>query len=331
MIVAFIIHFFWAILFFWLDIPILGFFNIASFLLYICGYYINKRGHTLVALYIGHIEIIIHAAVAVSILGSGSGFQYYLLHTIILTFIASKPRIILKSFIVFAYTTIYAVLSLRFKPASMQMDSVILDSLHLMNIVFVCFTLAFLTYLFRKVTDSAEENLIKLNTKLEVLANTDALTNLLNRRSMLTKMNEQEKLFKKNQKPFTLILTDIDNFKSINDTFGHDCGDMVLKECAGFLKDFFKDYHVARWGGEEFLILLQETDRKEAYLIVEELRERFEQRISFCYQGNNIKISLTYGLTEYNDATLDIFECINNADKALMTGKNQGKNCVVVQ
>lgn len=83
-------------------------------------------------------------------------------------------------------------------------------------------------------------------------------------------------------------------------------------------------------GGEEFLILLQNTEISEAYPIVENLRRSFEQDLTFCYKKKNLKISLTYGLTEYNNSKKNVLDCINNADKALMKGKKQGKNCVVV-
>lgn len=146
---------------------------------------------------------------------------------------------------------ILIILSLQFKAPSIEIEVVFLDALLFMNIVFVCITLAVLTYLYRKVTDSAEDYLINLNQKLEIFANTDTLTNLLNRRSMTVKLKEAELGFEQHQKPFTLILADIDNFKQVNDTYGHDYGEMVLEESAYFLKDYFRDHPVARWGGEK--------------------------------------------------------------------------------
>ncbi len=328
--VAFLIHFLWAFLFFWMDIPLLGFVNIASSLVYVGGYFLVKRGHTLAALYIGHIEILIHATIAIYVLGSEAGFQYYIVHAIILTFIALKPSNLVKSIIVLLDTIILVTLSLLFKTPSIEIDGVFLDVLLLMNIVFVCFTLAVLTYLYREVTDSTEEYLLNLNQKLEVYANTDTLTNVFNRRSIMEKLKEAEEDFQQHRRPFTLILADIDNFKQINDSYGHDCGDLVLKESASFLKDYFRDHHVARWGGEEFLILLQNTDITEAYDIVEKLRRNFEEDITFLYQEEELKISLTYGLAEYNDTNVSVLDCINAADKALIKGKNQGKNRVEV-
>ncbi|ADU29347.1 GGDEF domain-containing protein [Evansella cellulosilytica] len=330
MVVAFFIHFFWAFLFFWLDIPLLGYVNIVSSFVYVCGYYLVKRGHTLVALYIGHIEIVVHTSIAIYLLGIGAGFQYYIVHAIILTFIALKPSTLVKSMIVFIDMVILIILSLHSRAPSIEIEVVYIDGLLLMNTVFVCITLAVLTYLYRKVTDTTEKYLINLNKQLEIAANTDSLTNLFNRRSIIVNLKEAEADFEQKQKPFTIILADIDNFKQINDSFGHDCGDMVLKECANFLKEFFRGHPVARWGGEEFLILLQDTQIAEAHHVLEKLRQRFEEDITFSYHDKPFKISMTYGLTEYDEAKVDVLDCIKDADKALIEGKNQGKNCIVL-
>ncbi len=330
MLIALVIHILLTFIFFWMDLTILGYVNIVSSFVYLVGYYINKRGHTLAALYMGHIEIVIHAAIAVYLLGSGSGFQYYILDVIILTFIAAKPSTVVKSFIVLADTAIFVILTLVFRSPVIPIDSVVVDTLHFLNIIFVCASLAIATYLFRKVTDAAEENLRTLNKKLETLANTDGLTKLLNRRCMMEKLIEEVQSFNEHKEPFTLILADIDRFKSINDTHGHDCGDLVLKKSAEFLKESLGNNHVARWGGEEFLFLLRKTEKEEAYHVVEELRRSFEEDIEFQHEDKTLKISLTFGLAEYNDAQQDVFERVNIADKALMQGKNQGKNCVVV-
>ncbi len=324
------IHFAWALLFFWLDVGMMGYLNLASSLAYLVGYHLNKKGHTATALLIGHLEIVTYASLAVYTLGANSGFQYFILDAIIVTFIAPKPRLSLKSFILFIDTAVFAALSLLFRAPIIQLESIILDGLHLMNIVTLFLTLAIATHFFRAVTVSAEDHLVELNKELEVLANTDMLTNLLNRRRMFAIINEEAEHLKKSQKPHTIILADIDDFKSINDSYGHDCGDFVLKECSSFLKNSLrKNDSIARWGGEEFLIVLHETDREEAYHMIERIREKLNKK-TFHYQGIDLNISLTFGMTEYNNPAMDASECIKKADKALIIGKNQGKDCVVV-
>ncbi|WP_070120905.1 GGDEF domain-containing protein [Bacillus marinisedimentorum] len=327
---GFVIHFAWAFLFFWLNAGMMGYLNLASSLAYLVGYHLNKKSHTSTALLIGHLEIVIYASLAVYTLGSNSGFQYFILDAIIVTFIAPQPRLILKSFILIIDTAVFAALSLLFRTPFIQLESTVLNGLHLMNIVTLFLTLAIATHFFRTVTVSAEDNLVELNKELEVLANTDMLTNLLNRRSMFAIINEEAEHLKKFQKPHTLILADIDDFKSINDSFGHDCGDFVLKECSSFLKSSLrKNDYIARWGGEEFLIVLHETDQNEAYRMIERIRANLDKE-TFHYQGIDLSISLTFGMTEYNDPALDASEYIKKADKALIIGKNQGKDCVVV-
>ena len=176
----------------------------------------------------------------------------------------------------------------------------------------------------------AEQN-IKLKEayyKVEQLASTDPLTGLSNRRDILSKIEHETDRFERNKKPFVLVMGDIDNFKSINDTYGHEAGDIVLKSIAELINtNIRKQDTVGRWGGEEFLILLPDTRLKGGTNIAEKLRQTI-QEYKTSHSNYELNVTITFGVSMYNKIK-DINECIKEADKALYVGKIRNKNCVI--
>ena len=172
------------------------------------------------------------------------------------------------------------------------------------------------------------QKLEETQKELESMAMTDPLTKLFNRRSMMEKLLREELQYKRTKRNFTIILTDIDNFKFFNDKYGHDCGDFILQSLSKEMKSSLRAQDiVSRWGGEEFLILLPETDAEGAKHIGEKLRKNISEQL-FTYQNINLSVTLTLGVTTY-DVLENIEECIKLADKGLYEGKKKGKNCVV--
>jgi len=129
---------------------------------------------------------------------------------------------------------------------------------------------------------------------------------------------------------FAVGIADIDDFKKVNDTYGHDCGDFVLvKLTQSFLQKIRVTDSVCRWGGEEFLFLFPETIEQGAMIVVERIRKSIEE-LNIDYRGNLIKVTITIGVSFYNGQdNLDGKELVNRADKALYKGKSEGKNKVV--
>ena len=166
------------------------------------------------------------------------------------------------------------------------------------------------------------------NTNLEQSANIDALTGLLNRRTIETRIDRVFYLARGEGKDFSFLMCDIDNFKHINDTYGHDCGDQVLKNIAGIIKKEVRpDDIVYRWGGEEILIIVS-GGAYAAKNVAERCRKSIEESTT-VYEGTEIKITITIGgSTYYQGATRD--DLINKADKNLYEGKKNGKNQVVM-
>ncbi len=164
---------------------------------------------------------------------------------------------------------------------------------------------------------------------MEQLANTDSLTGLLNRRAMLERMQEEGSRFSRNKKEFVLVMLDIDDFKKINDNYGHDCGDYVLKAVSCLIGAIIRRQDsFSRWGGEEFLLMITETAIKDAQMVGEKIRHSIEKE-KFRYNKLAFNVTLTLGIAEYSSG-IDIEKCIRHADEALYRGKREGKNRVTL-
>ncbi len=173
------------------------------------------------------------------------------------------------------------------------------------------------------------QELLDLKKKLEISARTDPLTDLPNRRGLAEKLEYERVRFDRSKSPFTIIMGDIDQFKDINDTFGHDAGDHILTGIARMLKDNSRKQDiVSRWGGEEFIILLPETDLRNGAILAEKLRFKIESEV-FVYQGTKIPVTLSFGLSVYNKKGLKTDDVIKEADQCLYQAKNSGRNKVV--
>ncbi len=171
--------------------------------------------------------------------------------------------------------------------------------------------------------------LLQTKERLTQQARTDPLTNLANRRDMHERLEYEKKRFERNEESFVLVMGDIDNFKMINDTHGHEAGDLVLKTISALMKKTLRKQDiVSRWGGEEFLLYLPETDLNGGKIASDKVRKHIS-KTKFEYKGKIIPVTITFGVCEY-DTILDINECISKADAALYKGKKNGKNQVML-
>lgn len=165
--------------------------------------------------------------------------------------------------------------------------------------------------------------------KLEILATRDYLTGLSNRNDFLQKSTQEEQRFKRTKRPFCLIVLDIDHFKYVNDTYGHECGDKVLVAVSRGLEKALRTQDIlARWGGEEFVCLLPETGVDGISAAGEKIRSMVEVSQHDC-KDVSISVTVTLGACVY-DGSCSIDECLRKADDALYKGKKQGRNQIVV-
>lgn len=177
----------------------------------------------------------------------------------------------------------------------------------------------------RQQLASANETLRAKNQELEQLSVTDGLTGLANHRALMQRLNEEGIRSGRNKRPFSVIMADVDHFKTYNDEFGHPEGDQVLKKVAAILKDSTRTVDcVARYGGEEFAVLLPETEMAGALEVAERVRSRIEAAEFPCR-----KITLSIGVAEYPKDADTTKEIMIAADAALYGAKRAGRNQVV--
>ena len=153
----------------------------------------------------------------------------------------------------------------------------------------------------------------------------DGLTQINNKRYLMETLEREIPRARRHQRPLSVVMFDIDHFKSINDNYGHLAGDYVLKELATLVKGRLRpDDVLGRYGGEEFLAALPETDLVGAASIADDLRRRIEER-RFVFEGETISVTVSLGCGEL-DGKMDVTKLIKAADEKLYEAKNSGRN-----
>lgn len=177
-----------------------------------------------------------------------------------------------------------------------------------------------------------EIKLRKAVRRAESLAMHDYLTGLYNRRAFFVRTKEEINRAKRRGETFSIILTDLDRFKLVNDTYGHDAGDKILKVFSSILRKYTRRYDiVARFGGEEFIIFLSATNKENAKKKAEQLREYVERSEVYIRDvDKKVKFTASFGVSELlPEDNYDVEKVIKRADKALYLAKNSGRNMVI--
>ena len=170
------------------------------------------------------------------------------------------------------------------------------------------------------------------NKLLEEMAHTDPLTALPNRRALDEWSGRQLRGAARHGYPLWVVHADLDSFKSINDTCGHDAGDQVLKEFAAILKEYTRASDICgRMGGDEFLLVLTHVDERHIQLTVERLREQFASK-KFCFGGTNITVTASFGTCGFMGKEPPEFSTlVQRADRALYCAKRAGRNQIKIE
>lgn len=169
------------------------------------------------------------------------------------------------------------------------------------------------------------DELTESNRQLEITATTDSLTGLYNRRAFLSSLNDEIERYQRSGNMFTVAIMDLDHFKKINDTYGHQVGDDVIVGFSTLMKNLSRQIDVAaRWGGEEFVMLLPNTDSTAAMTFFERLRKEIEN-MTFP-SAPECKVTVSIGLIDSTAEVIIADEHISNADIALYEAKNSGRN-----
>ena len=317
------IHIFMVIIFAANSVTPMVKFNIFSIVFYIITMFTIKKRYLRFFVVSTYIEVLIHMNLAVYFTGWNNGFQITLIGMNILMFFAeyvgrsikgkyipAMPLCILgmlsyvQSYIM---TNKYGISYPLSETTSTALE--IIWGLVVFIIGIIClqgFTL--LSFHSARLLSNA--------------ATKDKLTNLPNRYYIAK--NENEYL----QKNHWIAIADIDNFKNINDTYGHNYGDYVLQTLSKMMQKSLADTTVCRWGGEEFIIIGQGNDINKAYNTLDIFRKEVSE-YDFSDNGQSTKLTITIGLADYKEG-ISLTEWVNIADKKLYAGKYSGKNKIVI-
>ena len=261
--------------------------------------------------------------------GWSSGVQHFLTLMIVLVFfnVYDKPQ----------YKILWLVLVLAFRillfsisqsvPAMYKMEASANTVYQTVNTVSFFLMLAAMCVSFSTSIQDTERQLRLKNQTLYKEAGTDPLTGLPNRRQMI---EEIEKHYKENgDEPFCVAIADIDFFKKVNDTYGHNCGDYTLVKLTElFVEHSMGRYTVCRWGGEEFCFFMPGKNLDEAGILMNDLCMAVE-KMQLEYEEHKFSISITIGVEEF-DFSSPLEDLLDSADEKLYMGKEAGRNRVVV-
>ena len=282
---------------------------------------IKKKKYYLYALLCGN-EFFAYIIATTLLVGFSTGFHFYLIGLCVVSFFTSyfsktkdiKGSIVWVGLSLAIYLTLYLVS--QFNEPRFQIEKWAELSLFITNAVVVFGFIAAYLVVFLKYALALENRIINESR-------TDELTGINNRYGLYDLFDGLP-----NKEGYILALFDVDNFKFINDTYGHQTGDIVLKRVAEITNQLFDDSFVCRYGGEEFVIVLENNRENKPLDRLEALRKEIEKTIIECV-GATVRITITIGAVEYvNGYTLE--KWVDAADKKMYSGKNSGKNKVVL-
>lgn len=291
----------------------------------------NHKQHSRILFMLGGGFSIAYAVFSTLRLGWESGFYFLILSTLPLAFLnfRLKKLVAMLTGIVIGGFAIALYLLDWYMPGGSTLADPFLHWCYLVNLIWGVISLSVTGYFFEKRAGEIESTLLVANKRLTNLASTDPVTNLANRRIMLSRIDREKAKLEQTGEAFTLIMIDIDNFKEVNDEFGHDAGDFVLVNLAAIINFIVrKQDQVARWGGDEFLVFLPETRSEGGRVVAEKIRARI-LTTPFIYHEIDIPVTVTLGVSVC-ETNIGIGNCIRKADLALYTGKQAGKNRVVI-
>lgn len=263
--------------------------------------------------------------------GWDCGVQHFIFVILILNFTTGYSTLVKKicmsalacgfRLILYAWTSFYEPVYV-FAPGVSAIFQVI-------NTLFIFMAITVILGIFTEDSQEMEKKLVIYNEKLHRLASIDPLTGLLNRRSMKEYLQKKEMECRTGRiNSLSLAIGDIDFFKKVNDTYGHDCGDLVLKSLADIFRHMMEEKgEVSRWGGEEFLFVFNNFNGDQAHVILGEIQNEMK-KLEILYKDEKVRVTMTFGLSEF-DFRGGMEYSINDADAKLYQGKESGRNKVV--
>lgn len=299
--------------------------------LYALSFYTTYINKTRFAVFFSQTVLLLWVVVFVAEFGWDCGVQHFIFVLLLIGFTVSykglRWKIAISISACLFRLMLFAIMNIY--EARFVLGNGELNVFQIVNTVFIFAAITSVMTVFTKDSLEMEKKLVLYNEKLHRLASVDPLTGLLNRRSMKDYLVKKENDCREGiAENLSLAIGDIDFFKKVNDTYGHECGDLVLKELADLFKDFIGSKGViSRWGGEEFLFAFSNINGDEALVILAELRKHLK-KLEIPYRGEVIKVTMTFGLCEF-DFLRGINYSINEADAKLYQGKERGRDKII--
>lgn len=310
-------------------------YNILSIVIYIFTFWVLIKEKSILYITLVYSEIMFFMIITVVCVGWDFGFQQwsmaFVTSTVFVDFFLNRSNKIKKTTWFLIALDVLIFIGLRIytysHPAIYNIDNnLLVHTFFLVNSLIGFAFMITLSYVYTNMVHRLEKSLVDI-------ANIDPLTGLCNRRKMynLLRTLTKDTTIKNNE--FCVAMLDVDHFKIINDTYGHDIGDEVLKTLASILTKKSKenpDFHVCRWGGEEFLICYTHYNKSKREIIAEfdSLRNTIKEKI-IKSESHEFNITVTIGVAFYNVSDTET-ELIKEADKNLYSGKESGRDQVVV-
>lgn len=262
--------------------------------------------------------------------GGDTGVQHFMFALIVVDLLIERKHPV-RTLVILYLLRIFLYTHGRFiRPDDIEALPDVLEMyMYLVSIVLECAMIMFTGVYFTKDAFQMESRLQDYNKELRQIASTDPLTKLWNRFCMLDHVNRCLRKYNRGEMQFiSVAIGDIDHFKLINDTYGHECGDEVLRKLAELFREHMEGIgSVARWGGEEFLFIFENMNGDDAWTALSRLQLKIN-RLDIPYEDQVIHVTMTLGLTEY-DSHISIDANIKQADDKLYKGKQSGRNRIV--
>ncbi len=305
-----------------IDAPFLVYFSIPTACIYIQGFYLIHKERLDIYVWMVYLWLTIYMGVTTVCLGYSFGFHLYCMSMIPIMFVSEymayklDKKSLKAVYVSLSVAAVYLISTgyVSYFGPIYERDEKVAGFFWLMNSIVVFGFLIFYTNWLIKLIIQSEE-------KLKEMAHIDKLTGLYNRHYMMEILNSE-----KGNERF-LAIADLDLFKNINDKYGHNSGDHVLKTIAGLLKESFDGADICRWGGEEFLFLAKgDIDKGRADL--ENFRKKVENA-DLSFEGKEIRTTITIGAAVREESE-SVYKWIQRADEKLYLGKGNGRNKVEI-
>ncbi len=298
------------------------YFSIPTFFVYVFMYILISRGMYSGFLRIVYFWLTLYMGVATVCLGYSYGFHLYSMSMIPIIYYTNYMayKLNLRKVGTGIYSGMIVIMYLL-STMRVSIYGPIYESNEFFSMIFwVVNSLIVFSFLVF-YTKFTVDNMIKSEDKLKEMSYVDRLTGLYNRHYMMERLEEAYKTSEGSM----IAMIDIDDFKKINDIYGHNAGDYVLEKVSKIMKENCDDTIISRWGGEEFLLLIKNADS--GYEMMDKLLEKINSD-KFVFDDKDIKVSVTIGV-EKRDKGLSLHKWIQAADEKLYIGKTKGKNVVI--